>query len=426
MEDLLKNRERWASLAIAALLPLVLTWFVCILITSIIYALTASAPALGDIGWSDSLHFGTSFWLVSVGATLRIGTARMALIPLTLTAVTWWLSVRGAKRSLISSWEDVAVYTAVSAIFTALLGFIDLEGTFLISAVVGAAILGFSASIFAWWGSEPAPLSWWHYLQRGWRLARPLLIGAFACASLAFLVAIVVSFKRVGALYSAYEAHWAGNIGITFVQLLYLPLFIIWALSFISGSPIHIGSGTSFSPFVTSPAPLPGIPFFGTIPSASVPLYFLPLMLLLVGIVAPWWALRPRKNSDDDSLYADDAESVEIYGVGEAGNTFEIPQNWREYWRDIGLSLAIVFLVLACAGALASGALGSGRMYEVGVNAPLFALLATIELGGGLCVFLGLRMWKEKRRSHTDVSDDEPADTHNDTQGDAPAVVQGD
>ena len=138
MEELLTNRERWAGLVIAALMPVVVTWFACILVTSFIYLLTASSPALDNITWSDSLHFGTSTWLLSVGATLRIGAGRLSLIPLTLTAVTWWISLRSAKRALIATWEDVVVYTVVSALFAALLGFIDLEGTFLISAVIGA------------------------------------------------------------------------------------------------------------------------------------------------------------------------------------------------------------------------------------------------------------------------------------------------
>lgn len=390
MDKMLENRERWAGLAIAALLPLVLTWFACILTTSIIYALTASAPVLGDIGWSDSLHFGTSFWLVSVGATLRIEAARLSLIPLTLTVVTWWLSLRSAKRALVASWEDIVVYTAVAAIFTALLGFIDLEGTFLISAVVGAAILGFTSSFVAWCSSTPVPLSWWHHVERGWKIARPLLLGAFACGAIAFFVALIASHKRIGALYSAYVAHWAGNIGITFVQLLYLPLFVIWALSFISGSPIHIGSGTSFSPFSTSSAPLPGIPVFGAMPSASIPLYFLPLILVSVGAFAGWRVLHPRGSNDSAPDVSGDDDSVALSGTG-SYSTF------RECAIDAGLGLGIVFFVLACAGALASGALGTGRMYELGVNAPLFALLATLEIALGLFAVLFLTRTRHRK-----------------------------
>lgn len=381
MEELLKNRERWAGLAIAALMPVVLTWFVCILVTSFIYLLTASSPALNDITWADSLHFGTSTWLLSFGATLRIGAARLSLIPLTLTAVTWWLSLRSAKRALISTWEDVVVYTGVSAIFAALLGFIDLEGTFLISAVIGAALLGFTSSIAAWWSTAPAPLLWWGYIERGWKFARPMLLGALACASVAFLVGLIVSFKRVGAIYEAYAAHWAGNIGITFVQLLYLPIFVVWALSFISGAPIHVGAGTSFSPFSTSAAPLPGIPAFGAIPSASIPLYFLPIVLMCVGALSARRVLRSNASEVDMSSVGGDAV---VIGGSETSPAF------RERAIDAGISLGIVFIVLACVGALASGALGSGRMFEVGVNAPFFALLATAELGLGLFAVLFL------------------------------------
>ncbi|MBR6459733.1 MAG: hypothetical protein IKS49_06185 [Actinomycetaceae bacterium] len=383
MEKLTENRERWAGVAIAALMPVALTWFACILVTSFIYLLTASAPVLEDITWSDTLHFGTSTWLLSVGATLRIGVARLSLIPLALTAVTWWLSLRSAKRALISTWEDVAVYTVVSALFAALLGFIDLEGTFLISAVIGAALLGFTASIVAWWRSAPVPLSWWGYVERGWKFARPMLLGALICASVVFLVALIVSFKRVGAIYEAYSAHWAGNIGITFVQLLYLPIVVVWALSFISGAPIQVGEGTGFSPFYTSAAPLPGIPVFGALPSASIPLYFLPIVLVVVGAVSAWWALRPQV-IEDSPLEIDGDDNVVVLSESSSPLTF------RERAINAGIGLALVFIALACAGALASGALGSGRMYEVGVNAPLFALLATAELALGLFAVLFL------------------------------------
>lgn len=400
MEELLENRERWAGVAIAALMPVALTWFACILVTSFIYLLTASAPVLEDITWTDTLHFGTSTWLLSVGATLRIGAARLSLIPLTLTAVTWWLSLRSAKRAFISTWEDVAVYTAVSAVFAALLGVIDLESTFLVSAIIGAALLGFTASVAAWWSAAPVPLSWWSYIERGWKFARPMLLSALACASVAFLVALVVSFKRVGAIYGAYSAHWAGNLGVTFVQLLYLPIFVVWALSFISGAPIHVGEGTSFSPFSTSAAPLPGIPVFGALPSASIPLYFLPIVLVAVGAVSAWWALRPQASASNPltsdgggALYIDGDDSVIELSEPSTALTF------RERAIEAGISLGIVFIVLACAGALASGALGSGRMYEVGVNAPLFALLATAELSLGLFVFIFL----DSRRKDSSV-----------------------
>ncbi|MBR5951439.1 MAG: hypothetical protein IKZ87_08430 [Actinomycetaceae bacterium] len=399
MEKLIHDRERLTRLAVAALMPVALTWFACILIFSFIYLLTASAPALEDATWADTLHLGTSLWLVSVGATIRIGVARISLIPLTLTVLTWWLSVRSAQRAFIATWEDVAIYTAVTTLFAGLLGFIDYEGTFLIGALVGAALLGFTASLVAWWSCAPVPLSWWKYVQRGWQWARPVLIAAFACATAAFLIALIVSFKRVGAIYEAYLAHWVGNAGITFAQLLYLPLFIVWALSFIVGVPIHVGEGTSFSPFSTSSAPLPGIPFFGVIPSTHFLLYGLPLVLVCAGVASAWWVTRSRDKADSALIVLNNNSEVTVAEVDAQTGTVTAsemlvettaPLTFRQRAIDAGMGLAIVFIVLACAGALSSGALGSGRMYEIGLNAPLFALFATLELALGVFAFLAI------------------------------------
>lgn len=48
-------------------------------------------------------------------------------------------------------------------------------------------------------------------------------------------------------------------------------------------------------------------------------------------------------------------------------------------------------LLLAVTGALASGGIGPERMSEVGVNPPLFALILTVEMCGGLLIGLLLR-----------------------------------
>ncbi len=373
-----ERRDHWAALAIAAVQPFLLTWLLMALASFGIYAATASAPALSDCTWSDALHVASSFWLLAFGATVCAGDLRIGLVPLAIPLFALWLVYRAARRAGVVEWGDVAVVAATGALSACVVAFLALPDTFWLSAVLGAGIVGAVAALLAWRSWLIPSLAWWDRVERGWRYAWPLLaLLAFAGLLLVF-AALSAGRGRVDALYDAYATSRSGTFGLTLVQLLFLPDLAVWALSIAAGAPVRVGAGTSFSAFGTTAGTLPGLPFFGALPEPGARLPALVAIPVLAGLAAGFIAMRRAAHGNEA------AEPSRHCGPGTLA-------------CDFGVAFGLVFAALALAGALSSGPLGSGPMTDVGPNAPLMALLLSLETGLGLAIVPGVRWAKEKR-----------------------------
>lgn len=386
--DFTEKRDHWVALALSTAQPFVMIWLVIVLLAVATYALTASSPILGDATWTDAFHVGSSIWLLPLGATVSVGAVRVGLKPLAITIALFWFVFRAARRAGVVSWEDVAIVAATGALTALAGGLFAFSGTFLLSAVLGAAILGALAALLAWRSWLIPSASWWTVIESGWRYGRHILLVLAGFGFLLVVAVLIFGHSQVDALYDAYVTGRAGFLGLTFVQLLYLPNFVIWAASIASGAPIHVGEGASFSAFGSTAAPLPGIPFFGALPQPTTHLQILLVLPVIAGFLGGFLADR-RARKHGDAIEGDSGDEAVVVESLQADP--EPPRTLREAAREAGVALAIIFVVLACAGVLASGPLGSGRMLDVGVNAPLFALLATCEIAVGLAIAVAVR-----------------------------------
>ncbi|MFT4306108.1 MAG: DUF6350 family protein, partial [Microbacterium sp.] len=190
------------------------------------------------------------------------------------------------------------------------------------------------------------------------------LAGLTAAAALLCAIALVLRGAQVVALSQSANLDLMGVIVMGLAQLVYLPTLVVWALSFLAGPGFAVGTGTSVTPAGTQLGVVPGIPVLGALPESVSP-WLLMLALVPVGTGAlAGWMLRSR-------LRAHDEPGGETLGVRVA------------LVAGVAVPTAVVGFV---AGVLASGAIGPGRLAEVGPAAWAVALAVLIEvaLGAGI------------------------------------------
>ena len=188
--------------------------------------------------------------------------------------------------------------------------------------------------------------------------------GILGVAAIAVFVLILTHYATIIGLYETVQAGILGGIALTLVQLALIPNLVIWAAAWFVGPGIAVGVGTSVSPVGTSLGAVPGLPILGVLPQGSLAFGFVGLLVpLLVGFLAAV-ILRQRAATD------------------------VAPPSLMERLLT-GLGTGVVAGVLL--GLLAwwsGGALGPGRLAEVGPNPLLVGVLVAVEVGFAACLGL--------------------------------------
>ncbi|MDK6926453.1 cell division protein PerM [Actinotignum sp. GS-2025b] len=326
--------SRRVALALAVIQPVILTWITVVLICLLGYTLTAASPLLGDVTWQGAARLGGSLWLLALGTPLVTAGGHIGLMPLLLTALIAWLTVRFLRAIVVEDWWDVAIATLSGAGSAGVICLLSLPQSSLLHALVGGAVLGFAASQCAWL-ERPA----WPgvaILERGWRLIAPLAATLAAVSLLLVLAAVVLGFGRAQALHAAYLTDLTGTILFTLTQLLFAPALAVWALAYVTGAGFTVGSGAVFSALGGSFAPIPGLPVFGLLPDPALRPAWLLIIPILTGLV--WGIIRSLRPRD---------------------------------WLSAAVGALELLVLVALAGQFATGGIGPGRMLEVGTRAPL-------------------------------------------------------
>ena len=182
--------------------------------------------------------------------------------------------------------------------------------------------------------------------------------GVLVVSGVAVAVLIAVNYATIIGLYEAVQAGVFGGATITLAQLALIPNLVIWASAWFVGPGIAMGIGTSVSPIGTIVGTLPGLPLFGVLPQGTPAYGFVGLLVpvligFVFGVVTRQWLDRP--------------------GVPE-----------RTTLEQVLTGLGIGIVSGALLGLLAwssAGAIGPGRLVEVGPNPLLVGALAAAEIG---------------------------------------------
>ncbi|MBC7443554.1 MAG: hypothetical protein H7311_13720 [Ramlibacter sp.] len=189
--------------------------------------------------------------------------------------------------------------------------------------------------------------------------------GVVGVASVVVCVLILGNFATIIGLYETVQAGVLGGIVLTLAQLALIPNLVIWAVSWLVGPGIAVGVGSSVSPIGTSLGALPGLPILGILPHGSLAFGFVGLLVpILVGFLA---AVIVRQRAPHPGVSAPHLAQRLLTGFG------------------TGLVAGILLGLLAW---WSGGALGPGRLVEVGPNPFLVGGFAALEVGVAACAGL--------------------------------------
>lgn len=189
---------------------------------------------------------------------------------------------------------------------------------------------------------------------RGGFAALTLLVGVSAVL---LAILLLANFGLITSLYQGAQLGVAGGAAITLAQIAFVPNLVIWTASWLVGPGFALGTGSSISPVHTAVGPVPGLPILGALPSGDFAFGFLGLLVpLLIGFVAAT-LVRPRL-------------------VAALGSR---PLVWRLLLAAVGIGV-VAGIGLGLLAWFSGGAIGPGRLADVGPNPWLVALFTTIEV----------------------------------------------
>jgi hypothetical protein len=210
-------------------------------------------------------------------------------------------------------------------------------------------------------------------------LAAALRPAVSACAGLVAIGAVLVAAALVHgradvlALHGALDPGVVGGLLLTLAQALLLPTFAVWGASWATGVGFAVGTGTSVAPGGTTLDTLPTVPVLGALPTPGVtPAWAWVVVVLPVLVGAGAWALQARRGRPPQGLAGRCAAALST-GLG-AG------------------------VLVTCLAFFAGGAVGHGRMSDLGPDALVTGTAAGGEVAAGalVAVLLG-RAWRAWR-----------------------------
>ncbi len=346
------------------------------------------------IDWFVAFRTSADIWMLAQGAHLMVaagalGSAQIpaftvTILPLGLSALLAYLSFRLGRRmssapELWPGWLGaVATYGCISlglstAAYDPAAYPVTWQGTFLpplffflflaIGSLTGPLQRDVESRERAWvvvWLENR-----WNNL--GWAIravALPALRGGtavvamlVALSAVSFSVLLAANWITVTRLYEALHVSFLGGTTLTIGELALLPNLIIYGAAWFTGLGFSIGTGSSISPLGSAVGPMPGIPFLGAIPAGQVGLGFAAIAVPLIAAFIATIAIK--KHADEIR--------------------FEFASAWS---AAISLGLAVGFVAAIEMGglaALASGAVGPGRLETVGVNPFMLAAVVFVE-----------------------------------------------
>lgn len=328
----------------------------------------------GDGGsFGGALRSGLAGWLLGHGYEITAGAARIGMVPLGVALVAGWLLLRASSWTASTSGAvrpgQVAVVTGSCALaywmvgaavavlsssagteVSLLRGPLLTAGLVLIASAVGA-VRG-SGSVGALTGRLPA-------------VAVPVLRGAavgvlalFGSASMVLAVALGVQVEALRQVVEALDPGLLGGVLLVVLCLAVLPNVVLLTVALVLGPGASIGAATSITLTSVSVGPLPAVPWLAAVPgSGAQPAWVSALAALpvLAGLAAGAVAVR----------------SMPVLSIDRAAGRG-------------GVAGLLAGLVVAAAVLAAGGAMGPGRMAEVGAPAVeiLVVSVASLAVGG--------------------------------------------
>ncbi|MGZ4721918.1 cell division protein PerM [Oryzihumus sp.] len=361
------------------------------------------ASPQSSVPWTTAFGIGAHVWLLAHTVDLSAGTATISLVPLLLGLLPVSLAVVACRR-VLALLDDArparfqmwgALRKDVADVWLGFTGAYAVTGL-LVSLIAGSAhvrsnpVEGLLATAVVAAGSSVLAVALefrGHLPSVAPDLAdrlravlppfvrkalRPALWGAVAGLLLggALVVAVaVVHAQRVGQLYSALAPGVVGGTVLSLVQLLALPNFALWGLSWMAGPGFAVANGSAVTWTHSDPGLLPLVPVLGALPDPGPMPAMLRLAVLgpvLVGALVAWRSIRQVTRL----------------------------ASWQAKAKVAAAACVIAALLLAAGTWLADGSLGSRELSTVGADPVLAGLCLLGEMLLGAALVVGASQWR--------------------------------
>lgn len=370
----INGAPRWVAGVVAGAQAALLSLLLVVAPALATYVTTSADPTNAGVGWQRSVAVAASLWLLGHGVPLVTTTATVTLVPLGLSCLalfSCYASARRSGRATRSSYLAAVLTYVVCALLVALS--VDRTAQGIVLTALGAVVVG-GSGLGAGLLARPGAPTLREVTRPGWsRLPALVRVGVagglHAAASLVVLATVLVLVWVLGGRTTITDVlhglglDTVGGAVLGLAETALVPNVVVWAVAWLAGPGFAVGSGSVFSPAEVVAGPLPALPLLGALPqpdTAGGVLRWAPVLLVLVGALAGWWTHRRRVGGPWWH-----AGAVALVVAGTAG-------------------VLVALLVV-----LSGGAVGPGRMVDVGANALLVAgAVAGGVLLGALLVVL--------------------------------------
>lgn len=195
----------------------------------------------------------------------------------------------------------------------------------------------------------------------GLRIGGYALTSMIAAAALVFALRLAFNYVDVVSLSQQLHVDGMGLIVLFLVNLAYLPVMLIWTLSWVIGPGFSIGVGSSVSAVSSQLGPVPSLPILGVLPTGSNPWALAVInLILLSGVLAAMGVMRLHRREGGDK------------------------PRLRELVVSTGVAAVFAGCALVVVMWLATGAVGPGRLVQTGPQPWLVGGIAAAELLVGI------------------------------------------
>lgn len=364
-----------------------------------LWVISASA-ADAHISWGKATGVATRIWLTGFGVPWAIDGVPVSLVPLGIALLTSLMLVQLARRFASPTWTAgvaaVAAFALTVGLCTSLAwsGAEDLR-TRIVRAALVAVVIGAPAVAWGLMRQRGAALTWLkrvpEVVRSGIRLAVAMGSGTVALAAITLVVSTVVARHLVAESATSLGVDTAGGLALAFLETLYAPTLVVWAVSWLSGAGYVLGGVITSSAEVPT-ATVPGVPLLATLPhAAGGALALSPLIIGALGLLLTV-VLRKRLGHGVRAL------------------------------PTIGIAIVLVSVAVGVASGVSRGAIGPGMLAVVGPQPLIAGVMIGLELGIGAVLavtlmavagLMGAPAARERRiRTGPSPIRETPADTH--------------
>jgi len=359
-----------------------------IVLSGAVVVLLAVVGVLGgspDSAWTGAVGVATGLWLLGHGVPMAAGAGVITLVPLGIAALavfTTYVSVKRSTLPTLAAWVGaVATYAVVTcALAAATAGVAGGEGLAatgprLALAALGGLVVGGTGAALGILvpPDRPVVVAPGGLLDRtvpdvvrlGMQAGAVALVALVGLGGALTLVWVVAGRATSEDVVTGLDPGWIGGLVFAVAQLALLPNLVLWATSWMAGTGFVVGQGTEFAPGGTTAGPLPAVPLLGALPgpdwSGTTATLAGPLAVVACGLLAGWFAWR---RLDPDRVRWPDLAQVLVGVVLLAGVVTGLLQWW------------------------AGGAVGAGRLAQVGADPLLTGVVVAVEVGVGAAAAL--------------------------------------